>query len=475
MAARENQGLQIALIVFVIFTILFSVSTYMLFSRWKESEMKTNDAQTKMNDAVAKKQADDADLAKLKTIIGASSTDDVKAIQDQTLTKINTLWRSNGLAALPDDQKNLTKVIDSLDSVIRVKCAEDVDSRKKDIESVTKQIAEDKTKAEDKLKVVETARAAAVAELDRECAAYKQAVDDLKKEKDQLVQDKTEKNKSMDEMKSKYEAQLTQLKGRLAQADKDVVAIKTELKKYYHLDPAAAGGYVTWINQRDNLAYINLGWDDGLHRRITFSVYPPGTTDVAKATAKGKIEVVNVTGPHLAEARIVDNPINNPLLPGDLIHTQGWHPGQHEHFGIAGFIDIDGNGLDQTRKLHDLIQANGGIVDAEIVDVTLPNGKKQLMVKGAMTVNTRYLIMGAMSADKPAIVERIDPSTALIKEAKRLNVEQIGLQKFLAMMGYTPHSATSSGPDKAAGAGAADNGGFRPRHPPARGADNRAF
>ena len=105
---------------------------------------------------------------------------------------------------------------------------------------------------------------------------------------------------------------------------------------------------VTWINQRDNMAYINLGWDDGLHRRITFSVYPAGTTDVAKAVSKGKIEVVNVTGPHEAEARIVDNPINNPLLPRDMIHTQGWHPGQHEHFGINGFVDIDG--VASTRR-----------------------------------------------------------------------------------------------------------------------------
>ena len=32
-----------------------------------------------------------------------------------------------------------------------------------------------------------------------------------------------------------------------------------------------------------------------------------------------------------------------------------------------GFVDIDGAGVDQTRKLVDLITSNGGIVDAKMV------------------------------------------------------------------------------------------------------------
>ena len=68
----------------------------------------------------------------------------------------------------------------------------------------------------------------------------------------------------------------------------------------------------------------------------------------------------------------------------------------------------------------------------------------------------------------------------LINEAKRLGVEQIGLQKFLGMMGYTPRSGaggvTNNGPAAAnASAKAGETDGFRPRQPPARGADNGAF
>jgi hypothetical protein len=233
------------------------------------------------------------------------------------------------------------------------------------------------------------------------------------------------------------------------------------------------------------MAYINLGWDDGLHRRITFSVYPQGTTDVAKATSKGKIEVINVTGPHLAEARIIDNPTNNPLLPGDMIHTEGWHPGQHEHFAIAGMVDIDGTGRDQTEKLHDLILANGGYVDAEIAinpKVMTADGRPTTSVKGlgpngeGMTVNTRYLILGEMTTEKQDSQVRIAPSTAMMNAATRLNVEVIGLQKFLAMMGYTPRAAAAGGEvgPGAAAAAPADNG-FRARKPPTRAKDDSAF
>ena len=57
------------------------------------------------------------------------------------------------------------------------------------------------------------------------------------------------------------------------------------------------------------------------------------------------------------------------------------------------------------------------------------------------------------------------------------SVEKVGLQKFLAMMGYTPKSSAPGGGTVGAAAanGADDNGGFRPRKPPARGKDDSAF
>jgi hypothetical protein len=470
MAAKENQGLQIALIGFVILTILLSVTTYLFFKNWQETDGKMKAAQTAASDANDKKTAADKDVAELKTIIGSAPTDDMTKVTKDVSDETNNLHIALGLAALPPDQQNLLKVVTQLGNTIKSKNA-DVESRDTDVKNLKKQLAADADKATAKLNEAVAARDAAVADLDKERAAYKAAVAELTTGKEQLGQDKVDLNKKIDDLKAGGERRLAELSTQLKKANDDLAAIKSAYNKYFHLDPSATGGQITWVNQREEMAYINLGWDDGLHRRITFSAYPPGTNDVEKAIAKGKIEVINVTGPHQAEARIVENPTNNPLLPGDMIHTQGWHPGQHEHFAIAGFIDIDGVGHDQTKKLHDLILANGGIVDVELVETKDANSEVSYKQKGEMTVNTRYLIMGEQSTDKAAATKLVTPSAALSKTASQLGVEQIGLQKFLSMMGYTPHAAAGIGSSDQG----TDNNGFRPRTPPARGKDDGAF
>lgn len=479
MAARESQGLQIALIIFVILAIAMSVTTYLAFTNFKETEKKLADAQKQATDASGKEQAARGENADLIAVIGPGAGNDAKTIKEGVLADFNSgKYSALGLgAATPDDQKTLSKVIDQLMATVK-KSYGDAADRDKTAKELTKKLQDDAATAATKLKAAETARDQAMADLQREQAAYKKAIEDSTKDKDTLVQEKGEKDKKLEEQKASYELRITELNNQLKKANSDVATVKKELEKYFHLDPSASGGQITWVNQRDNTAYINLGWDDGLHRRITFSVFPAGTTDVAKATAKGKIEVVNVTGPHEAEARIIDNPISDPLLPRDMIHTQGWHPGQHEHFGIAGFIDIDGRGVDETSKLVDLITANGGIVDARLVETKSNDGKVGLKVQGSMTVNTRYLIEGdLLEADTPAKIDRAKASNPLEDQAKTLSVEKIGLQKFLAMMGYTAKSSAPGGGTVGAAAanGADDNGGFRPRKPPARGKDDSAF
>ncbi len=478
MAARENQGLQIALIIFVMLTILLSVSTYMLFTRFQEQTEKAKAAANETAAVEKKRQDLEKDRGDLLQLVGGKTTDDVKTVIDDAKKDFSTRWASLGLPALPDTDQNYKGALDGVLVAIKTKDSTIAD-RKKETDDAKSAAATAAAAAKADLDKVSAALAQASADLDRERANYKQSVEDLKKEKDTLVAEKTDKNKSMDELKATYERQLADLKGQLAKSSAEVRRIRDLLNVYAKMDPAETGGKITWVNQRENMAYLNMGSEDGLRRRITFSVYPPGTTDVATATAKGKIEVVNVTGPHQAEATILDNPINNTILAGDLIHTQGWRPGQHEHFAICGLIDIDGSPDDQTKKLHDLILANGGIVDAEIVvDPTRKDlkdaTKPWIGVKGAMSVNTRYLIVGEMNTDKAAAADRITPSTTLMNEAKRLGVEQVGLQKFLAMMGYTPRSGAGGANGGAVSAGPDRGGEFRPRTPPARGT-NGAF
>ena len=115
-----------------------------------------------------------------------------------------------------------------------------------------------------------------------------------------------------------------------------------------------------------------------------------------KDAKKGTIEVTQILGDHLAEARIIDDSLIDPLVPGDKIYTPLWDPGHPERFAIAGKIDIDGDGRDDHERLKNLILLSGGVVDADLQ----PDGKQT----GTMTVDTRDLIIG------PAPLKLADPT-----------------------------------------------------------------
>ena len=121
---------------------------------------------------------------------------------------------------------------------------------------------------------------------------------------------------------------------------------------------------------------------------------PVSTSDntnvsVSEAKKKGVIEVVNISDAHMAECRILESINSNPLLPGDVIFTPLWHPGQQEHFALVGLLSIDGKGNSDRQKIHDIIRIHGGVIDAETDD----KGN----VHGEITHLTRYLVEGDLT------------------------------------------------------------------------------
>ncbi len=123
-----------------------------------------------------------------------------------------------------------------------------------------------------------------------------------------------------------------------------------------------------WVNQQARSVWISLGRADGLQRQMTFSVYPSTAMDVGKAPRKGSIEVTEILGDHLAEARILEDNPSDPIMPGDLIHTPVWEAGQRPRFALADGMDIDGDGKSDLDIVLNIIRSNGGIVDCYIDD-----------------------------------------------------------------------------------------------------------
>ena len=70
----------------------------------------------------------------------------------------------------------------------------------------------------------------------------------------------------------------------------------------------------------------------------------------------------------MAEARVTEDDATNPILTGDRIYSQVWQPGKKLHFALTGLIDLDGDTRSDMQLARELIELNGGVVDAYVAD-----------------------------------------------------------------------------------------------------------
>ncbi len=260
--------------------------------------------------------------------------------------------------------------------------------------------------------------------------------------------------KKLDENQRKLGASQTAHKTGLAEKDAMVAklfaALKDQNEKIVEIRETTRGtqpdsidiadGKVTWVNQADRTVYINLGFADALVRQTTFGVYPHdvdsysvsssidvvGTGQVSDAThlRKGTIEVVQVLSEHQSVARIIDDSVTDPILVGDKIYTPLWSPGRKLHVALAGVMDADGDGRSDLALVLRTIARNNAVVDAHVDEA----GKKQ----GRLTEDTDFLILGSRPTGEAAVKARVE----LIREAEKNGIQKMSLPDLLARMGW---------------------------------------
>ena len=435
MAARETQGLQIALIIFVGLTLILGVTTFWYFRSF------TYQVERAEQDEKARATAEQAlatitgDYNEVKRLLGVARGDELAKIVEWH--KKDMLAHGSNFPASKQTWRNL------------------VDYLHLELDKAKSQVADNETQVEKLKAEIETNRVTNTASV----AKYSQTLDQEKKDgetrnaqakatEDRLLGEKDNISKIADKNGKEVQKQIqekatatSKLGGRI----KDLSDRLVDIKKRSELQLSAselADGRVTWVSSRQKTVYINLGSADGLKRQILFSVLGVDENNPVKAEKKGSIEVTQVLDEHLAEARIVEDSDSNPVLMGDQIFSQVWQPGQALRFALAGFIDLDGDGTSDRKRVRDIILQNGGVIDAEVTD----EGKKS----GAMTINTHYLVLGDNPVGKGkgsnASAEKGNLAAAgysdFETEAKTLPVKRMAVADFLDLMGYRAEERT---------------------------------
>jgi ElaB/YqjD/DUF883 family membrane-anchored ribosome-binding protein len=430
--AKETQGLQIALIIFVILGIGLGVSTFMLYKKTEELTMKSKEDSNARIIADGNCRAVQADKTELLRIIGAAASDKLEAVTAESNKDFETYAGS-----IEATSRNYRKVLAYLNDELG----------KKNVA-----LAEEQKKSQDlanKIAVFEQVKEPQITEAQ---AGQKAAIDDRDKEREKFNSDREswkgqtttiqvtleKSHKDADAADKKAKDALTKAEAALTAANKQAVEKNKQVIDLTKKTFESPLGKIRWVNQRERTVWIDLGRADALPRQLTLAVYSGNTQNVTSAAKKGGIEVSQILGDHLAEARIVDDNISDPLLPGDVVHTPLWTPGVREKFAFTDGMDIDANGTNRPDALRNLITMSGGEVVAELSD----KGER----KGQMDATTRFLIVG--KEHTPGTPEAlIKARVQMLREAEKLGVQTINLTDFLRRIDYkNPTPATHFGP-----------------------------
>ncbi len=171
-------------------------------------------------------------------------------------------------------------------------------------------------------------------------------------------------------------------------------------------------GVIRYVVRGGNVVTINLGSADALRPGVTFGVIDADETRLEDAKVKASIQVTQIQGDHLAQARVVAKPeIKDPIIPGDMIYSPFWAPGRVVKIALAGDIDIDGDDRPDNEAIKGQIKAAGAVVAAEVS----PTGA----VTGNLDASIRFLVIG----EDPEVG---DGSDADADEASAQAIEAIG-------------------------------------------------
>jgi hypothetical protein len=455
MAAREHQGYQIALVIFVMLTVLLSITTFMFFKKYREEQQKNTDLAQKSDTVTAERTALDGRLTNVLPLVGFTKEEPLdaiaKAVDDDRKLYASYLTNLGAApAAAPADEAaedgaapaatEITNPLNYREVAKQLKA--ELDKRSADMVTLTadKQTQQQTiaaNRAEDKAKIdaATTGQQTAQTELAGERDKFNTGKQEQQTQVTQLTEALGKKDEASKALDDELNKQILALKETDRKRGLDLTNMQQELVKTRPRQFETTDGKITAVLPRERLVYINLGSADNLRAQITFSVYGQDSAKLVETESKAEIEVTQISGPHSAIARILSDSRSDPILPGDAIFSPAYHPGSRVHFAIVGVTDIDKDGDSDRQRIRDLIATNGGVIDIEVDDDGNITGDNK---PPEVTAATQYLIQGNPPSDEKVLAKY----ASVIGKAKETGTVVLTVQQFLNMVGYKSDERT---------------------------------
>ena len=485
-AANDNQGLKIAVAIFVTFTVILAVTTYFGFSNAAQAEEKQHaadaavvkekqlagDAVNALTDfkklvgyekveaesaplAAAFKKSRDEEKAQINAVAEAvkgafaeykSAGGNDKKVEElnQGVNQMVDTYNSEPNQTLVSGAQRAIEILQN-ESKLVVALTLDNEQLRRDLESVNKVNAEGNS-------VVVADRDKSKADLEAVIAAHNQQLTGLRAQIDQL---QTSLNTSQQDV-AKLQTQLRETTESASKRQEDLLV---QLKFFREQSERREtvldkpNGRVTYVDLNHKEVRVNLTRSKGAKPQMLFTIFDknapgqptdkpapgvrPGTIQRVPTPPKGTIELTYV-GEQDSVGRIVSmaKP-SDPIRMGDQVYSPAFGL---QRFALIGRMDIDRDGRDDREDLKRMIQSAGGVVDYDLA----PSGGEI----GKVTGLTSWYVLDDRETLRPETKDArsrsgnddkafLDKKTEAIKDARLLGVRPIPIERLLAMLNWS--------------------------------------
>ncbi len=453
---RNEQGVIISLIVFIVLTLAFSVGTYFGAKGYNEKKAALETARSEFKNALAERDSLAVDLKNFKSKLGygfGSAREILEGTEGSETRKA-----SGADVGDPVHYNGMVDELESLASTFNDASFRDV-SFKEGVRKLKDKIAETNKQIADRISERDSAVADARAQIadsakenSRFDASVVKKMTDVKAELDatdedysKLTDDFNAQTKEFDV--AKREARESVLLAREA-TEKERKAvdrfanINMDLSRRIDLltnaDFEEADAVVISTDQAARFVRLNVGTADGIRPLTKFNVFPKTALEKGGVKAKASVQVVQTLEEHVCQARILSDDNNNPIEPGDVVFTPLWRPGDIYRYALDYRPDINGDGVSDLGEVYNAIQISGGEVVAYIDDQGVVHGKITpdvfRLITTDETIDERLAKSGDMSEERKA--KLVEEREAFVNSAEENGVRSLRLSDLLVQLGY---------------------------------------
>jgi hypothetical protein len=472
MAARENQGYLVAVIILVILVLCLGLSTFLADAGRRQSaeSLKTTNDKLAANESVLESYRAKSNVlealvgdfgpsvaeveAEIQTIkqtsakpsLSADSQEIIKGILEK-VEEINEVYKKDmsGSAEVAGGAVGESQTWRSRIQTLSTLVAKKNNDNKTTVERLKndeKEAAQKIKAAQDLLALTRKTMEDLNTQLKDEKQRSLEKENQLKGELAEAIKDSENVNSDYKDYRAKKDSEISSIKNDLAEVTSENEKMKIKINGYEREVFDRPDGQIVKVASRLQSVFINIGSEDGLPQNETFSIYDQDVINFDKGKHKAKIEVTRIY-PYRAEARITEEDPTNPILSGDHVLTATWDPGNKVKFAVAGAFNLDGDIYDDREKLIKMIERNGG----EVVATHDSEGT----ITGKIDASVRYIVVGTpptLAEDAGAGLMRnssaiVAAMRALEAEAKKNTVEPIDLPKLLNRMGVRAKPKTT--------------------------------